>query len=244
MWLYKNPYVESDHVPAKPMFFISFLSPVVLILLAKFFMNADQDDMREASLGASLALTLNGVFTNAVKLVVGRPRPDFFFRCFPDGRATAQLLCTGDAEVVTEGRKSFPSGHSSFAFAGLAFGSFYMPSHVSCPAAASKLYFTKTTVPSSKTEVKMDILKEIKKFTPINILNWIKKRTPPYNLSSVPLQDVVVGSAMGFVFAYLCYRQHYPPLTDPDCHQPLQRKSRLSAPERQKLTLSGFNLDV
>ncbi|XP_066193383.1 phospholipid phosphatase 5 isoform X2 [Sylvia atricapilla] len=54
MWLYKNPYVEVDRVPTLLMFFITFLSPLLLIVLARLFMGADQEDTREACLGHGL----------------------------------------------------------------------------------------------------------------------------------------------------------------------------------------------
>ncbi|KAL3441739.1 PAP2 superfamily-domain-containing protein [Aspergillus insuetus] len=95
-----------------------------------------------------LALSLAGAFftTSALKGIVGKPRPDLLARCAPDlskitqqtisglglHRSTAPVLvsaaiCTNpDPKVIRDGFAAFPSGHCTFAWAGLLYFSLWL----------------------------------------------------------------------------------------------------------------------
>ncbi|TRY60022.1 hypothetical protein DNTS_011016 [Danionella cerebrum] len=188
LWLYKNPLA------------ISFLTPLAVIFVVKIIQRTDRTEIKEACLAVSLALALNGVFTNTIKLIVGRPRPDYYQRCFPEGQLNAKMLCTGEPELISEGRKSFPSSHSSFAFSGLGFTSFYLAGKLQC--------FTDAGRGRSWRLCAMVL--------------------PLYSAMMIALsricdykhhwQDAFVGGVIGLFFAYICYRQHYPPFLHTDCH--------------------------
>lgn len=77
------------------------------------------------------------IVTVAIKLMVGRLRPDFLARCMPDysllgpGDVDAETgwisaenvikICKGLSDEIIEGRKSFPSQHASTAWMGATF---------------------------------------------------------------------------------------------------------------------------
>ncbi|XP_076382737.1 phospholipid phosphatase 4-like isoform X1 [Megalopta genalis] len=117
LWLYKNPRTDS-YVPTTVLWPLVFLMPAVVIFCT-LIIYKDKTDFYQAILSLTLALGFNGVVTDIIKLLVGRPRPDFFWRCFPDGKMISDFKCNGNPIIVRDGRKSFPSGHSSFAFASL-----------------------------------------------------------------------------------------------------------------------------
>ncbi|KAI4367020.1 hypothetical protein MLD38_022807 [Melastoma candidum] len=125
---FKYP-LEGDTVPfwAVPMY--SVLLPM-LVVVGVYIRRRDIYDLHHAMLGLLYSILVTAVITDAVKAAVGRPRPDFFWRCFPDGKDVydrlGNIICHQDKDIIGEGHRSFPSGHTSWSFAGLGFLSLYL----------------------------------------------------------------------------------------------------------------------
>ncbi|NXK47886.1 PLPP4 phosphatase, partial [Chauna torquata] len=93
---------------------ISFLTPLAVIFVVKIIRRTDKTEIKEAFLGnaVNVIITLKFICYYSIYIfnihgVFCRPRPDFFYRCFPDGVMNSEMHCTGDPDLVSEGRKSF-----------------------------------------------------------------------------------------------------------------------------------------
>ncbi|POO01912.1 Lipid phosphate phosphatase [Trema orientale] len=112
----KYPFRE-DTVPFWAVPIYAVLLPFAIFFVYYYF-RRDVYDLHHAILGLLFSVLITGVITDAIKDAVGRPRPNFFWRCFPDGigafdPVTGDVICSGDKAVIKEGYKSFPSGHTS-----------------------------------------------------------------------------------------------------------------------------------
>ncbi|KAM7361829.1 uncharacterized protein ACRADG_012707 isoform 2-T3 [Cochliomyia hominivorax] len=219
MWMYKNPRTK-DYVSPLSLLLAVILGPffVTLIHLA---LTKDRRDFRAASWAWTLILGLNGLATSLLKISVGRPRPDFYYRCFPDG--VMQLAhngtgldnmldlfnCTGNPRDINEGRKSFPSGHSSFAFAGFGFITYYV---------GAKLHAFNHRGRGESWRFCVSV-------TPLVLAALIAvSRTCDYHHH---WEDVVIGSLIGLFVSYYIYRQYYPSIFSPTCHRAYYRGDQL-----------------
>ncbi|KAF3438603.1 hypothetical protein FNV43_RR21366 [Rhamnella rubrinervis] len=172
----------------------SILLPLLIICIFYFY-RRDVYDLHHAILGLLFSVLITGVITDAIKDAVGRPRPDFFWRCFPDGKGvfhhiTRDVICTGDKSVIKEGHKSFPSGHTSWSFAGMGYLSWYLAGKI-------KVFDRRGHV------AKLCIL-----FLPLLAAALVGvTRVDDYWHH---WQDVFTGGVIGSIVATFCYLQSFP----------------------------------
>ncbi|XP_045819189.1 lipid phosphate phosphatase 2-like [Trifolium pratense] len=126
--------LKDNTIPFWAVPIIAILLPLA-VFLVYYIIRKDVYDFHHAVLGLLFSVLITAVITDAIKDGVGRPRPDFFWRCFPNGtgvfdKVTGDVQCTGDKGVIKEGHKSFPSGHTSWSFAGLVYLSWYLSGKV------------------------------------------------------------------------------------------------------------------
>ncbi|XP_075991423.1 phospholipid phosphatase 5-like [Anticarsia gemmatalis] len=194
---YKRPR-QPSYVPPWAMVAVVVFVPLLAIYIV-FMLTRNFVDTIQAMLTWTLALSVTALITESFKLMVGRPRPDFFYRCFPNGVMSG--LCTGSVRDVIEGRKSFPSGHSSFSFCSLGFLSLWM--------------FGKLKVLWSERQS----CRTLACLAPLVLAGAIA--VSRYYDHHHHWEDIVVGSLLGFASSYLCYHQYYYPFSSEQSGEPL-----------------------
>lgn len=143
--IYRLRYpMKKNSVPTAVLPFISILFPLLCIFLcSKMDTSGRRARSTAASLGLLLSVAISFVFVNSVKQACGNYRPDFAARCW--GSATADPVWKeygkpdcGNLENesllndVRQGRRSFPSGHTSMSFSGLFYLSLYLMYYLKC----------------------------------------------------------------------------------------------------------------
>lgn len=123
----RYPYAEVERVSVPWNIFYAGVLPLLLLISWAIILRPGWHKAHVTILGLFICLALTSFLTDIVKNSVGRPRPDLLARCKPaEGTPLHKLVsievCTETAHhLLHDGWRSFPSGHSSFAFAGLGY---------------------------------------------------------------------------------------------------------------------------
>ncbi|KAI0831806.1 lipid phosphate phosphatase 1 [Trametes gibbosa] len=175
--------------------FVAFLVPL-LITVAVGVIRRSGIDVHHGVLGLYTTGALTTLITEILKNRVGRLRPDFLDRCKWDKELKA---CAGKLETVIDGRRSFPSGHSSTAFAGMTFLSLWI-------AGATGAWRLTESTPSGFRGSKIARLSL--SLAPLLFATWVAvSRVEDYRHHK---EDVIVGSLIGAGSAIICYLIYWP----------------------------------
>lgn len=209
------------HTTAHDFLYALFL-PLALVTAINLATRAPPHKHHVTLLPLVIALVLTSFLTDTIKNTVGRPRPDLLARCAPRKGTPEHTLLTIDACTQTDhhtlhdGWRSFPSGHSSFSFAGLGFLSLFL---------AGQLQIFKhaphgSVVGHTEKVVRGDLLRALVCGAPLLGATMIAiSRCQDYRHD---VWDVSVGGLLGWTVAYWSYRRYWPRLSSGRCEEPYE----------------------
>jgi diacylglycerol diphosphate phosphatase / phosphatidate phosphatase len=201
----QHPFAIHERVPTPVLYIYAIPVPAVTIAVYLLVTRASTHTLHVSLLGLAIALILTEFLTSLAKNAIGRPRPDLLDRCIPaPGTPETTLVgvevCTQtDSHKLQDGFRSFPSGHSSFAFAGLGYLALSLAGQLGAlrpGAAVLKLLVCLIPIVAAAG---------------IAISRLEDYRHDPY--------DVSAGSALGMLVAWLSYRRYFPGLRTENCNE-------------------------
>ncbi|KAL5531283.1 hypothetical protein ACEPAG_4160 [Sanghuangporus baumii] len=156
-------------------------------------------DLHHGALGLWVSRSLAHFITEFLKNRVGRLRPDFLARC-KWGEAVNH--CTGKLKDVIDGRKSFPSGHSSSAFSGMTFLFLWL-------SASTVAWSFATALPPRNPWIFTSRLgRMLVTLLPLIYATWVAiSRLEDYRHHK---EDVIVGSLIGILCGFIGYLSYWP----------------------------------
>ncbi|KAI0773311.1 phosphatidic acid phosphatase type 2/haloperoxidase [Trametes elegans] len=193
---------------------LAFLAPLVITVIVGF-VRRSAIDVHHSALTLWSARCLSTLITEFLKNRVGkypldesrRLRPDFLARCKWDKETKA---CTGSLDSILEGRRSFPSGHSSTAFTGMMFLSLWI-------AGATGAWRLTEPVPG-RSIGRSKLARLLLSLAPLAFATWVAvSRLEDYRHHK---EDVIVGSLIGMACATITYLIYWPNPLKPEQHAP------------------------
>ncbi|KAF2621700.1 PAP2-domain-containing protein [Macroventuria anomochaeta] len=128
---YGQPYL-GEYISTLVSAVVSFTVPLVVMGAIGLWYVRDFWESNAAIMGLGYALATATLFQSFIKWFIGGLRPHFLSICLPSIPqplpGLGPTVCTGDPHLVREAQMSFPSGHSSAAFAGFGFLALYLNS--------------------------------------------------------------------------------------------------------------------
>lgn len=205
------PHADPERVPVPYLLLYTIAIPMLVITLyMAIFPSTSRRShkLHVALLGLCTSLLLAAFITDLIKNGVGRPRPDLIARCKPiSGTPEHQLVfwdvCTEtDHHTLHDGFRSFPSGHSSFSWAGLGFLTLFLCGQL---GALKRGRGMARVVVSALPLVGATLI--------------TISRTEDYRHD---VWDVCTGTLIGVMCALFCYGRYFRGLADRRCDVPYE----------------------